>query len=125
MNEMKQRVSDEQALSDKTCGLYCPDCDLAMGKPEDWKCPHGETHVSKYAADLLDSRAIIEKQSLLIKGMSRFIDRIGIYQLDAIDETDRRFFLDRTKALEEIERYTEDCNTVLYITQTALKEIHG
>ena len=33
----------------------------------------------------------------LIKEMRGFIDRIGIYQLDTIDQTDRKFFLDRTK----------------------------
>lgn len=42
------------------------------------------------ALDLLDA---ID----LIKEMRGFIDRIGIYQLDTIDQTDRKFFLDRTK----------------------------
>jgi hypothetical protein len=54
-------VSNEQALSDKSCGLYCPDCELALSQPENWHCPHGETHVSKYAADLLEARELMNK----------------------------------------------------------------
>lgn len=66
------RVTNEQALSDKVCELYCPDCELAQSKPEDWKCPHGETHVRKYAADLLEARALIKELSDMMLEISQY-----------------------------------------------------
>ena len=72
---MKQRVTDEQAQADAICELYCPDCELAISKPEDWKCQHGETAVRKYAADLLDTRAQL---AIAVKALEK-IQKNGTY----------------------------------------------
>jgi len=80
------KVSNAQAMSDKTCGLYCSDCDLALSKPENWHCPHGETHVSKYAADLLEARDLLKKA----------IDLLEYCSEDPVND-----FLEKTKEYAE------------------------
>lgn len=97
MDKKPIRVTNEQAKAVIACsdgGMECPSTCPNYGVDD---CPIGNVADYMLAADLLDARDLIDKQEATIKGMARFIDRIGIYQLDQIDVIDRKFFLEKSK----------------------------
>ena len=53
------RVSSDEIFADTRCQMYCAECKIAIGKPEEWGCPGGEHTKREYAMDLAEARAMI------------------------------------------------------------------